>query len=49
MYSKLRLHQGGCAMLEKISTKTMALLPDRSYIAFAGLQERNICQKMCWA
>jgi hypothetical protein len=37
------------AMDEKKMRSTIALFNEPPYIGLAGLQERNICQKMCWA
>jgi hypothetical protein len=37
------------AKVEKNLQSTMALFNGQSYIRRTGLQERNICQKMCWA
>jgi hypothetical protein len=37
------------AMVEKNLQSTIALLTERSYIVRTESQERNICQKMCWA
>jgi hypothetical protein len=33
----------------KFIRSTIALLSKHAYIGDSGLQERNICQKMCWA
>ena len=39
------------AMVQKKCAKcpTIALFTEQSYIARTKSQERNICQKMCWA
>jgi hypothetical protein len=37
------------AMVQKNVQSTIALFTEQSYIGRTESQERNICQKMCWA